>query len=160
MSSELAYRPFDQQFLELSWAWLNDPEIKRLTDTPDFSRDDQEAWWRSLENRADYFVWGVALAGRPIGVVGLKNVARISAELFCYLGEKDCWGLGYGRRMVGFGLRQAAQLGVRVVFLRVVKENLRAIAAYRRYGFLEIGKADAHLWMSRLTMNSDDERLQ
>jgi hypothetical protein len=47
---------YDERLLEHSWAWLQDPEIKRLTDTPDFTRTAQRSWFESLGGRTDYFL--------------------------------------------------------------------------------------------------------
>ena len=32
---------YTEEFLELSWLWLSDPEIKELTMTPDFTKKEQ-----------------------------------------------------------------------------------------------------------------------
>lgn len=41
------------EFLELSWEWLNDSEIKSLTMTPDFTREEQIVFFRKLPFRQD-----------------------------------------------------------------------------------------------------------
>ena len=41
MRSRLSFGRFDEIFLEKSWHWLRDPEIKWLTMTPDFTREEQ-----------------------------------------------------------------------------------------------------------------------
>ncbi|HBU45505.1 MAG TPA: N-acetyltransferase, partial [Porphyromonadaceae bacterium] len=33
---EVEFREFDREALEKSWKWLNDPQLKSLTMTPDF----------------------------------------------------------------------------------------------------------------------------
>ncbi len=33
---------YDIDFLNLSWKWLNDSDLKQLTDTPDFSKNQQK----------------------------------------------------------------------------------------------------------------------
>ena len=38
-------------FLDKSWYWLNDPEIKALTMTPDFSKEDQASYFKSLPKK-------------------------------------------------------------------------------------------------------------
>ena len=42
---QVAFVEYTEEFLDLSWEWLNDPEIKLLTMTPDFSREDQRAFF-------------------------------------------------------------------------------------------------------------------
>ena len=89
--------PFTRDYLERSWTWLNDPEVKRLTMTPDFSRAEQAAFFDSLPGRSDYRIWGVASeAGAPIGAAGIKHIDGTSGEVFLYIGEPACWGSGTG----------------------------------------------------------------
>ena len=45
---EIKLVDYTLDYLELSWKWLNDPEIKVLTNTPDFSLDQQLKWFNSL----------------------------------------------------------------------------------------------------------------
>src|SRR5690349_5509898 len=62
---------YDRRFLIASRSWLRDPELARLTLTPSFTDEAQEAWFASLASRADYWVRGLELRGMPAGVFGL-----------------------------------------------------------------------------------------
>lgn len=128
--------PFDQAFLERSWNWLQDPEIKRLTLTPDFTREEQQRFFDGLPSRSDYRIWGVVLAGGElIGAAGLKNVTRGSAEYWGYIGEKQWWGKGLGGEMLTAVEAEARKLGLPQLVLRVVTDNVRAVRAYEKSGF-------------------------
>ena len=76
----LTFSRFDERFLEKSWQWLRDPEVKRLTMTPDFTRDQQLSWFRGLPAKKDYLIWGLLCDEIPIGAMGLKNVTETEAE--------------------------------------------------------------------------------
>jgi RimJ/RimL family protein N-acetyltransferase len=132
---KLRFESFDERFCEKSWEWLNDPEIKRLTMTPDFTREDQKRWFANLPQAPDYKVWGLSFDGVPIGALGLKKITLSDAEYLGYIGERRFWGLGLGREMMRFALDQARALGLREVFLRVRRDNTRAIALYVKSGF-------------------------
>jgi RimJ/RimL family protein N-acetyltransferase len=73
----------------------------------------------------------------------LDNIEYISrtAEYNIYIGETECWGQGYGAAttilMLDYGF---ACLGLHNVMLKVDGDNERAIRAYRRAGFQEIGR--------------------
>ena len=54
--------------------------------TPAFTDEGQERWFANLPSKTDYLVWGVELAGRPVGVIGLKGIRGERAEYFGYLG--------------------------------------------------------------------------
>ena len=46
---EVEFREFDREALQKSWEWLNDPQLKSLTMTPDFDQESQERWFESLK---------------------------------------------------------------------------------------------------------------
>jgi RimJ/RimL family protein N-acetyltransferase len=126
---------YDRRYLLASRRWLRDPEIASLTMTPPFTDHEQESWFLSLQSKADYAVWGVELDGAPVGVAGLKNITLERAEYFGYLGEKWAWGAGHGTQMLLSTIDEARARGCRQIWLRVWRENQRAIALYRRQGF-------------------------
>lgn len=86
---DIHVREYDRIMLEKSWEWLNDPEIKQLTLTPEMKKESQDEWFQNLRNRKDYFIVGVWRNDEPIGVVGIKNIASSDGELFGYIGEKN-----------------------------------------------------------------------
>jgi len=133
--SKLEFQSYDSVYLEHSWNWLADPETKALVDAGDFTREQQRAWFDGLAGREDYQVWGIALQGRPVGVVGLKGIDRGSAEYFGYFGEKSCWGKGLGQQMLDFAESQARRRGIGLMRLRVLESNTRAIRLYERLGY-------------------------
>ncbi len=135
MPQDIAFVPYDADFLALSWDWLNDPEIKALTMTPDFNRAAQARWYDSLPGRNDYLIWGVRHAGRPVGVCGLKGIGGGAGEYWGYIGDKTCWGKGIGTRMVGFVEGQARGRGLGRIRLRVWIGNARARGLYEKLGY-------------------------
>ena len=137
MNGVIRLRPYCENYLEKSWGWLRDPEVKTLTMTPDFDRDDQRRFFDGLAHRSDYKIWGVELAGAgPIGAAGLKNIAGGSAEYWGYIGEKSAWGQGLGKQMLAAIEAKAAAIGIDHLYLNVTRENLRAIALYERAGYV------------------------
>ena len=139
---------YDERLLERSWHWLNDPEIKRLTDTPDFTSEEQRSWFESLAARTDYFIWGIEIDGTPIGAFGLKHVTPESAEYWGYVGDRSRWGRGVGQWMLARACDEARRLGLRRLHLRVLRDNARAISAYRRFGFRTDSESETHALMS------------
>src|ERR1051325_3293583 len=115
MSSRLTFSAFDERFLEKSWHWLQDPEIKKLTMTPDFTREEQRRWFEQLPRMTDYRIWGGVCDGEPVGAVGLKQITAGDAEYWGYLGEKKFWGQGIGMAMLGFACGRARELGLRAL---------------------------------------------
>ncbi len=127
---------YDSQLLKKSWVWLNDIEIKRLTNTPDFTQDEQKKWFLSLKHKSDYFIKGVKYNETIIGVVGLKNITRISGEYWGYIGEKEYWGKGIGKKMILYIINIAKEKKLKTVYLKVIPSNKRAINLYEKTGFV------------------------
>ena len=126
---------YDQRFLDQSWQWLTDPELRELTLAPLITKGDQLGWFASLSGRKDYLIWGIELAGRPLGAFGLKHIDAHGGEYWGYIGEKAYWGCGIGGWMLQKAMEQAQGLGLQTVRLIVSGANLRAIKLYHRYGF-------------------------
>ncbi|NHV89528.1 GNAT family N-acetyltransferase [Cronobacter dublinensis] len=133
---KLTLTTYDRDFLELSWAWLQDPEIKKLTLTSDFSRQDQENFFNNLSHREDYIIYGINLGPRKIGVAGLKNIKENDAEYWGYIGEKDLWGNGLGKYLISELEGVAKSKGIKKLHLKVSDLNVRAIKAYQKSGFV------------------------
>ena len=127
---------YDEIFLRLSWAWLNDPELKRLTNTPDFSEEEQKRWFETLGIKNDYVIWGIIYEGVRIGAFGIKKIANGTGEYWGYIGEKKYWGKGIGKEILHEAIKRAKNLGIHTLRLRVMKDNKRAIALYRNSDFI------------------------
>ncbi len=132
---KIIFEKYDEDYLELSWQWLNDPEIKELTQTPDFTREQQRAWFDSLAERKDYMVWGINVNNTKIGVAGLKNINDKEAEYFGYIGAKEYWSKGLSRPILDFIKLEASRLGLNRIYLKVSARNPRAVKAYQNNGF-------------------------
>ena len=126
---------YTEEFLERSFHWLNDSEIRFLTDTPAVTREGQRRWFEGLPDRPDYKVWGLLADGRPVGVCGIKWIEGREGVYFGYIGEKDCWGRGIGRRMMELVEAEARKSGLDRLKLTVIQENERARRLYERMGY-------------------------
>ena len=134
-SPGLEFCKYDESFLEMSWQWLTDPEIKRLTMTPDFTREDQARWFARLSTVTDYLIWGLKSGDTPIGAMGLKKLTLVDAEYWGYIGDRRFWGGGFGQCLIRFALEQARRLNLTSIYLRVHRENDRAARLYEKLGF-------------------------
>ncbi len=140
---------YDREFLFKSWIWLNDPEIKALTLTPDFSKEEQLAFYSNLRCRKDYWIRGIIENDLPIGAMGLKNITAQKAEYWGYIGDKSYWGRGIGAFMLSEAISQGKILKLAQLHLIVGNENVRAKTLYLKEGFqlLETGKTEKYFLM-------------
>lgn len=80
---------------------------------------------------------------RLIGMSDIRHIdyVRRTAEMGIAIGEPDCWGKGYGTEAVILMLDFAFNgLNLHNMMLDTSSYNERALGAYRRAGFREIGR--------------------
>ena len=147
--SKISLKPYDEEFLEKSWEWLNDEELKYLTMTPNFTRKDQKTFFNSLELRSDYLIFGIDFCGKPIGACGLKNLKGEEAELWLYIGDKDYWGKGLGKKIMTCLENKAVEEGLTSLYLKVLKENKRAIGLYNKISYVATSENEEYIIMRK-----------
>ncbi|HEY5587590.1 MAG TPA: GNAT family N-acetyltransferase [Candidatus Paceibacterota bacterium] len=128
---------YDLTYCDLSWNWLNDDEIKKLTMTPEFTKENQNEWFYSIKHKDDYLIWGIEFDNKPIGALGIKNIDYInkSGEYFGYIGEKEYWGKCIGKIMMKYVIKKASEKEISKIYLKVEKFNERATKLYIKSGF-------------------------
>lgn len=126
---------FDRVFLQLSWDWLNDSELKELTDTPDFTRESQQSWFDTLQKQTEYLIWGISFQNVRIGACGLKNFTTDDCEYWGYIGNKEYWGKGLGAEIMKLVEEEARSLNMHSLWLKVLHKNERAIRSYHKSGY-------------------------
>ena len=140
---------FDKSFLELSWKWTNDAEIRKLIDAPIITKAEQETWFSSLHMREDYLIYGVKAGDILLGVCGLKKLTYHDAEYWGYIGEKEFWGRGLGTDMLRLIQEKAQVLNLKSIWLEVIKENKRALKLYHKQGFKIEKEEDKIIFMRK-----------
>jgi RimJ/RimL family protein N-acetyltransferase len=129
--------------------WDNDLTLSILSGDPARSHPPEAAEKQYEEYTNDgqrtslFFVIYEPPELRPIGVTGLShlNHSHRTATFGISIGEADCWGKGYGTEATLLMLDYAFNvLGLHNVILDVMSYNERAIRAYQRAGFRELGR--------------------
>ena len=128
---------YDEIYLEKLWEWLNDKDIKRLTMTPNFTKEEQLEFFNSLDTRENYKIFSIAFNGLPIGSCGLKNIESSKAELWLYIGNKNFWRKGFGRLVMELLEKIAKSLNINQLYLKVLDENSSAINLYEYVGYIK-----------------------
>ena len=141
---------YDEIYLRHSAVWLRDPEIRLLTATPEFTDEEQRAFFHSLAGRDDYRIWGVEIDGAPAGAAGIKKINGQRGEYWGYLGIKKLWGQGLGRSMLTGIEREALALGLTHLDLQVIEINERARRLYRANLYDEVGRNNDMVVMTKI----------
>lgn len=145
----LSFVEFDSNFRAKSWEWLQDDELRRLTQSPKISLEQQINWFNNLKKRKDYLIRGISYHGNPIGAVGIKNIVKGErGEYWGYIGEKAYWSKGLGKFLVNEAILWAKEMKLKELYLKVDKENVRAFKLYQKFGFRVTKEVNGTLYMS------------
>jgi RimJ/RimL family protein N-acetyltransferase len=148
VGEKVALGPLRHELVPFYLKWVNDFEVvrtltSRLRPT---TRETAESWydWASkVEGEAVYFTIYERSTTRPIGVLHLHDIDPFhrTARYTIWIGEKDCWGKGYGTEATILALEYGfTGLGLHNIWLDVVSCNERALRAYERAGFRLVGR--------------------
>jgi RimJ/RimL family protein N-acetyltransferase len=152
VGERVALGPLRRDLLPLYLRWLNDFEVMVSYGlrVRSMSGEAGQSWYDRLvrnERSAAFTVYELA-SGRPLGEADLRNIDELhrTAEFSIFIGEKDCWGRGYGTEATILVLSYAfTALSLHNVMLRVRRSNQRGIRAYTSAGFQLIGRRrEAH----------------
>jgi len=110
-----------------------------------FSLEDEQAWFEGIsKSRPEQVIFAIlTLEHGLIGGVDLRDIVHRTgtAELGIAVYDSSDWNQGYGSEAVSLMLRYGMyHLNLYNVLLRVFGFNPRAIRAYRKVGFREIGR--------------------
>jgi RimJ/RimL family protein N-acetyltransferase len=147
IGEKVALGPLSLDLLPLVHNWFNDFEVRAQLGSelrPVSFEVSRERFERTLrdETKVIFCIYERSTM-RPIGMTSLEEINRINsaAEFDIRIGEKDCWGKGYGtettRLMLDYGF---TCLGLHSIRLVVLSYNERAIRAYTRAGFKHAGR--------------------
>jgi RimJ/RimL family protein N-acetyltransferase len=138
----VSLRPVEESDIPLIHRWMNHPEVWRYMDyeQPLSLADVAEDVDRS---RKDGFPFTIVVEGRPIGRIGLNQLRRRDriCSLYTYVGEPAFWGRGLARD-ASMSLLEFAfdRWDLNQVELWALPDNDRALAMYRKCGFVEEGR--------------------
>jgi RimJ/RimL family protein N-acetyltransferase len=148
VGEKIALGPLRRDLMPLYDRWFNDFEVglPYFLQLGPHTREAREAWYERLAkddpSSTDFLIYERATL-RPIGKTVLYQIDHFNrtAAFGIIIGEKDCWGNGYGTEtatlMLDYGF---TILGLHSIMLTVDAHNERAIRAYRRAGFREFGR--------------------
>jgi RimJ/RimL family protein N-acetyltransferase/SAM-dependent methyltransferase len=127
--------------------WFADRDVVRYSMTMwqlPMSQVETDAWLERQLNDKETLTLGIIEreTGQLIGYAGISGMSRINrrGEYYILIGEKDCWGKGYGtettKLIVEHGFNS---LNLNRIMLTVSASNIGAIKAYSNAGFVKEG---------------------
>lgn len=147
MGEKVALGPHRRDLVPIYQKWINDFEVTRTLaiGLVSMTLEAEEEWYErvSKDEHAVNFTIYERSTLRPIGATGLGNIdhKHRTAGYGIVIGEKECWGKGYGTEVTALMLDYGfTGLGLHNIMLTVYSFNERGLRAYRRAGFREIGR--------------------
>lgn len=138
-------RPLQREDVPALVRWANDPLIVDLMDGgyPD-TEAECLAWLEQLESSRQEKHFAILSPDRKlIGDIELDHICwrRFEAELRICIGDPAYWGHGFGTDAVTTLSWYAFKyLHLHTIFLRVYRDNSRAIRCYQKVGFRSVGR--------------------
>ena len=154
VGEKVALGPIRRDLVPLYMKWINDFDVTRTLaiGLRPMTWEAEEAWYHNASQNPPgdigFTIYERATL-RPIGNTGLNNIdyRNRTAEFGIMIGEKDCWGKGYGAEtaslMLDYGF---TGLSLHNIMLRVYEYNERGIRAYQRAGFKIVGRRRQAHW--------------
>lgn len=142
MKPVVRLRPITEADLPDRVRWFNDPEVtKWLVHEGERTLGQEREWFATLSSRELPEVLAIEVDGRHIGDAALRNLGNgVTADFGILIGEKSCWGQGYGAAATCEMLRIGfSERGLHRVQLDALATNARAIRCYEKCGFRREG---------------------
>jgi len=146
-------RPHTPRNVAAFTRWYADPEVARLTRYQDgpMGADEVRRFFDARVAGTGSLALAIHLqeTDRLIGTCAFSQLDgdNGSALFHITIGERDCWGRGYGTEATALMLDHAfGTLGLHRVGLSVFAFNERAIRSYRKVGFVVEGRSREAIW--------------
>jgi len=141
-------RPVERSDLELVQKWYNDDEVMfwgsgakpDMLVTMDYL---EEVWFPKTFTEYSVRMMIQTREGNPIGIIGFRdmNTQERRCRMLVFIGEKQCWGKGYGTDSIkGFLKYLFNRWNIQRVEADTWDGNKRAVAIYKKCGFIEEGR--------------------
>ena len=125
--------------------WINDPEVNRFLVTKSSTIDELRDYIIKKNKQSDILFLGIFLkdGDKHIGTITLREIDFIlgKATIAMMIGDKNYWGKGLigeaMRILIGYSFEK---INLNEIDLGVVSQNVSAIRAYEKMGFIEVGR--------------------
>ena len=136
------------------YSWMNDPEVTRYLETRYIpqSRENISRYVEAMSGKRDEIFLAICMrkSAAHIGNIKLGPINWIHrfADISLIIGEKKCWGKGYGSEAIRMLSRYAFEvLNLRKLRSGLYSDNIGSARAFRKAGFTEEGRLKRQ-WIS------------
>lgn len=145
IGNRIYLRPVKREDMTIIQKWCNDPDLRKLVgDVTPLTELGAEKYFEKLctDDSRVWFSIVLKEGDRVIGETGLLRMFHPwrTTDLSTIIGEKDCWGKGYGSEAILLMLDYAfGFMNFHRVSIGVVGFNSHALNFYERIGFKQEG---------------------
>ncbi len=141
-------RAIEQTDVERAHRWINDREIQRwLGAFRPYDLKAEQAWFDGLDRKplpnTLHFAICLVDGDRHIGTTSMQQIDWLnrSASTGTLIGEKECWGQGYGKEAKALLLEYAFDtLNLNRMWSSTMPSNARSIAHLKANGYVAEGR--------------------
>lgn len=134
-------RPLQEQDAYTSVKWRNDPEVFKYTGNTyknEIALETELNWIRKVMANENEYRCAILANDIYVGNIYLTDITKESAHYHIFIGNKDYWGKGVAKKASELILDYAFnELNLKMVCLRVKKQNVAAFYLYKKIGFTE-----------------------
>lgn len=134
-----------------SVAWRNDKIVFKYTGNTyeqGVTIESELRWIREVINHRDEYRCAIIADGVYVGNIYLTNITALSAAYHIFIGERNYWGKGVGKKASVLILNYAfGILRLEKVTLNVNEKNVSAIRLYESLGFLPVNNCSGKIKM-------------
>lgn len=131
--------------------WMRDPLVQCYLEARHYAHDAESLrrFVRDANASADNLLLGMLRRedGRHIGNIKLGPIDRpnLRGEIGFMIGERSCWGQGYGTEAVDLVCRHAfSRLGLHKITAGYIASNAGSARIFAKLGFVEEGRLREH----------------
>ena len=136
----VSIRPLQESDAYTSYMWRNDPEVFKYTGNVyknTITLEFELEWIRRVIQNEKEYRCAILVDGEYVGNIYLTDIIKTTANYHIFIGNKNFWGKGVARRASELILEYAFDiLKLEEVYLRVKRENDRALLLYKSLGFI------------------------
>lgn len=133
--------------------WLNDPEVTKYLEAGNFpmTKEHLIGYIDKMNESTEQVLFGICLDGKFIGTITLNGINWINrvANLGIMIGEKGCWGKGYGTEAVRLMVCYAfGRLNLQKAWAGVHALNQNSIKMFEKAGFFKEAALNQELYLN------------
>jgi len=136
-------------------SWLNDPEVTKYMETGRLpvTMEQLEKYYEEITNSPNHVIFAIieTETDKHIGNITLNDINWIhsNANLGIMIGEKDCWGKGYGTEAIRLITDYAfMKLNIMKVWAGMYADHKASIRAFEEAGFTKEAELRNELYLN------------